>query len=92
MGCKRFFVKERKNDMFLNKTDLPFTLLYSLLFARVSGRCLVPLRVVASMQQVFQKVCFFVTPFPSNFAEYKSNILRFSESFGMPWSLTGYSQ
>ena len=26
MGCKRFFFKERKNDMFLNKIDLPYCL------------------------------------------------------------------
>ena len=39
MECKRFFLKERKNVMFLNKIDLYLiALLYSLLFARVSGR------------------------------------------------------
>ena len=26
MGCKRFFLKERKNVMFLNKIDLPYCL------------------------------------------------------------------
>ena len=37
MGCKRFFLKERKNDFFkIKSTDL-IALLYSLLFARVSG-------------------------------------------------------
>ena len=39
MGCKRFFLKEKKYVMFLNKIDLYLiALLYSLLFARVSGR------------------------------------------------------
>ena len=39
MGCERFFLKERENVMFLNKIDLYLiALLYSLLFARVSGR------------------------------------------------------
>ena len=26
MGCKRFFLKERKNVMFLNKIDVPYCL------------------------------------------------------------------
>ena len=26
MGCKRFFLKERKNGLFLNKIDLPYCL------------------------------------------------------------------
>ena len=26
MGCKRFFLKERKNVMFVNKIDLPYCL------------------------------------------------------------------
>ena len=38
MGCKRFFLKQRKNVMFLNKLTYLIALLYSLLFARVSGR------------------------------------------------------
>ena len=39
MGCKRFFLKEKKYVMFLNKIDLYLiALLYFLLFARVSGR------------------------------------------------------
>ena len=27
MGCKRFFLKEEKNVMFLNKIDLPYCLI-----------------------------------------------------------------
>ena len=38
MGCKRFFLKERKNVMFLNKIDLPYCLVVFFMFARVSGR------------------------------------------------------
>ena len=38
MGCKRFFLKERKNDFFKIKSTYLIALLYSLLFARVSGR------------------------------------------------------
>ena len=38
MGCKRFFLKARKNVMFLNKIDLPHCLVVFMLFARVSGR------------------------------------------------------
>ena len=38
MGCKRFYLKERKNVMFLNKSTYLIALLYSLLFACVSGR------------------------------------------------------
>ena len=38
--CKRFFLKKRKNVMFLKKIDLPYCLVvfFNLLFARVSGR------------------------------------------------------
>ena len=95
MGCKRFFVKERKNDMFLNKIDLPYCLI---VFFVVCPR-LRPLpgpftrrrKHAASLPKASaQQVCLFVTPFPSNFAEYKSNISSFSEFFGIPWSLTGY--
>ena len=39
MRCKRFFLKERKNVMFfLIKSAYLIALLYSLLFASVSGR------------------------------------------------------
>ena len=42
MGCKRFFLKERKIVTFLNKIDLPYCLVVFFvvcwLFARVSGR------------------------------------------------------
>ena len=86
--------------MFLNKIDLPYCLI---VFFVVCPR-LRPLpgpftrrrKHAASLPKCTHadalQVCIFVTPFPSNFAEYKSNILRFSEFFGIPWSLTGYSQ
>ena len=38
MGCKRFFLKERKKSCFYIKSTCLIALLYSLLFARVSGR------------------------------------------------------
>ena len=39
MGCERFFLKERKNVMFLNKIDLPYCfVVFFVQFARVSGR------------------------------------------------------
>ena len=38
MGCKRFFLKERKNVIFKIKSTYLIALLYSLLFARVLGR------------------------------------------------------
>ena len=37
-GCKRFFLKVRKNVIFGIKSTYLIALLYSLLFARVSGR------------------------------------------------------
>ena len=37
--CERFFLKERKNVMFLNKIDLPYCLVvFFAQSARVSGR------------------------------------------------------
>ena len=39
VGCKRFFLKEKKNVMFLSKIDLLYCLVvFFVLFARVSGR------------------------------------------------------
>ena len=38
MGCKRFFLKERKNVMFLNKIDLPYCLVVFFVVCPVSGR------------------------------------------------------
>ena len=39
MGCKRFFLKERKNVMFLNKINLPYCfVVFFVVLARVSGR------------------------------------------------------
>ena len=39
MGCKQFFLKERKNVMFFNKIDLPNCLVVSFVVCpRVSGR------------------------------------------------------
>ena len=80
--------------MFLNKIDLPYCLI---VFFVVCPR-LRPLpapftrrrKHAASLSKANAlQVCIFVTPFPS-IAEYKSNISRFSEFFGIPLSLTGY--
>ena len=38
MGCKWFFLKARKNVMFLNKIDLPYCLVVFFVVCRVSGR------------------------------------------------------
>ena len=37
MGCKRFFLKERKHDMFLSKIDLPYCLVVFFVNAHKRG-------------------------------------------------------
>ena len=83
--------------MFLNKIDLPCCLI--VFFVVCPGLRPLPGPFTRRRKQACSlpkanalQVCIFVTPFPSNCAEYKSNILRFSEFFGIPWSLTGYLQ
>ena len=61
MGCKRFFLKVRKNVMFLNKIDLPYCCLpasQAVLkrFRRVSAILVFHTKIAVSLDRLWQKV------------------------------------
>ena len=61
MGCKRFFLKVRKNVMFLNKIDIPYCCLpasQAVLkrFRRVSAILVFHTKIVVSLGSLWQKV------------------------------------
>ena len=61
MGCKRFFLKVRKNVMFLNKIDIPYCCLPASpavlkLFRRVSATLVFHTKIEVSLGRPWQKV------------------------------------
>ena len=61
MGCKRFFLKVRKNVMFLNKIDIPYCCLPASpavlkRFRRVSATLVFHTKIVVSLGRPWQKV------------------------------------
>ena len=61
MGCKLFFLKVRKNVMFLNKIDIPYCCLPASqavlkCFRRVSAILVWNTKIVVSLGRLWQKV------------------------------------